>query len=66
MVRHVTPGSADPGDCDYWWDQEHDNCFFTFIDKYPAGTGPSALTHPHEGPRVWQVLFYRETPAEPK
>lgn len=56
-MRHVFPGSADPGDCDYWWDQEHDNRFFTFIDKYPAGRGPSALEQPRAGPRVRCILY---------
>ena len=44
-VRHVCPGNSEPEQCDYWWSQEHDRRFMTFIDKYPEGSQPEFLPH---------------------
>ena len=52
-VKHVRPGWGDPGTCDYWWNQEHDNRFFSFTDKYPTGSEPGFLKTVSAGlPRV--------------
>ena len=51
-VRHIRPGSTPPTEVDFWWDQEHDRRFFTFIDKFPEG---STRSHPQAkclAPRV--------------
>ena len=42
-VKHVRPGRGDPGTYDYWWNQEHDNRFFSFTDKYPTAPQPAFL-----------------------
>lgn len=51
-VVHVLPGESEPDDCDYWWSQEHDRRFFTFIDKYPEGSQPDFVNHLSAGHRV--------------
>ena len=51
-VVHVHPGQPEPEDCDYWWSQEHDRRFFTFIDKYPEGSQPDFVNHLSAGHRV--------------
>lgn len=51
-VVHVLPGESEPDDCDYWWSQEHDRRFFTFIDKYPGGSQPDFVNHLSAGHRV--------------
>lgn len=49
---HVNPGDSEPEDCDYWWSQEHDRRFFTFIDKYQDGCQPEFVKHLSSGHRV--------------
>ena len=49
---HVHPGESEPEDCDYWWSQEHDRRFFTFIDKYPEGSQPEFVNHLSAAHRV--------------
>ncbi|KAL0043430.1 hypothetical protein WJX79_004501 [Trebouxia sp. C0005] len=36
-VKHIVPGSVPPTDVDYWWEQQHDRRFYTFVDEYPTG-----------------------------
>ncbi|KAL0040722.1 hypothetical protein WJX79_003028 [Trebouxia sp. C0005] len=56
-VKHVRPGWGDPGTCDYWWNQEHDNRFFSFSDKYPPGSQPAFLKTVSAGlPRKLQAV----------
>lgn len=49
---HVNPGEPEPQDCDYWWSQEHDRRFFTFIDQYRDGSQPEFVTQQSAAPRV--------------
>lgn len=49
---HVNPGEYEPEDCDYWWSQEHDRRFFTFVDKYRDGRQPEFVKHLSSGHRV--------------
>lgn len=49
---HVNPGEPEPEDCDYWWSQEHDRRFFTFIDQYCGGKQPKSLKQLSAAPRV--------------
>ena len=51
-VKHVAPGCTDPGNCDYWYSQEHDRRFFTFIDRYPEGCSPIAANNATGLPQV--------------
>lgn len=51
-VVHVNPGEPEPEDCDYWWSQEHDRRFFTFIDQYCGGKQPKSLKQLSNAPRV--------------
>ncbi|DBB18710.1 TPA: hypothetical protein ACH3X3_000316 [Trebouxia sp. C0006] len=37
-VKHIVPGSKPPTGVDYWWEQQHDRRFYTFVDEYPAGS----------------------------
>jgi len=37
-VKHIVPGSDPLTDVDYWWEQQHDRRFYTFVDEYPAGS----------------------------
>ncbi|DBA74077.1 TPA: hypothetical protein ACH3X1_010890 [Trebouxia sp. C0004] len=56
-VKHVRPGWGDPGTCDYWWNQEHDNRFFSFTDKYPTASEPAFLKTVSAGlPRKLQAV----------
>lgn len=50
-VRHIVPGSPPPTDVDYWWEQEHDRRFYTFVDNYPAGSARQSH-HTAAQPRV--------------
>lgn len=49
---HVNPGELEPEDCDYWWSQEHDRRFFTFIDQYREGSQPEFFMQQSAAPRV--------------
>lgn len=51
-VRHIRPGSKPPTDADFWWDQEHDRRFFSFIDKFPEGLTRS---QPQANPQALRV-----------
>ena len=54
-VKHIVPGSEPPTDVDYWWEQQHDRRFYTFVDEYPAGSArQSQRTSPQ--PRVRKPL----------
>lgn len=55
-VKHVPPGCTDPGNCDYWFNQEHDRRFFTFIDRYPEGCSPAAASTGTHLPRVLNAV----------
>ena len=52
-MQHIQPGSEAPEECDYWFDQEHDRSFMTFVDAYPGHGATAPLAHkPKDGPRV--------------
>lgn len=51
-LQHIVPGSEEPPHADYWWDQEHDRKFFTFVDKYPEGTARPQPQTDSQTPRV--------------
>ena len=50
-VVHIVPGSEPPVNVDYWWEQEHDRRFYTFMDNFPAGSARQ-LRHTINKPRV--------------
>lgn len=51
-MKHARPGFSDPCGSDYWWNQEHDRRFYTFIDKYPVGSEPEVKAKDNKMPRV--------------
>eukprot|EP00884_Botryococcus_braunii_P007824 jgi/Botrbrau1/17042/Bobra.49_2s0098.1 len=55
-VEQVPPGGEPQGDCDYWYDQEHDRKFGTFIDSFTEVPRASETADNGGQGRVLRVL----------